>query len=110
MSDTVPSHHPRCPCHGLSIREAYDADLSCCCGAISLAVADLNAEVERLTEALYFYADPDTYFAIAFWFDPPCGDFQDDFSEDHGNSFYNRAMPGKLARAVLRGEKVVSDD
>jgi hypothetical protein len=55
-----------------------------------------------LREALGFYADPDTYFAIAFAFDNPCGDFADDFTEDHGGD-YDRPMPGKRARAALSG-------
>jgi hypothetical protein len=37
------------------------------------------------------------------WFDvdPPGGAFADDFSEDHGDDYYDREMPGKLAREVL---------
>lgn len=64
---------------------------------------DLERQVRELREALTFYADPGTYHAIGFFFDPPCGAFDDDFSEDHGDSFYKRAMPGKRARAALDG-------
>jgi len=63
-------------------------------------VARLRAQIEQLTDALYFYADADTYFAVAFGFDPPCGDFADDFEF---NAEYGREMPGERARAALSG-------
>lgn len=59
------------------------------------------AEIDRLRDALEFYADPETYFAVAFRFDPPTGGFDDDFDEEHGGDF-DRPMPGKLARATLK--------
>ena len=59
-------------------------------------------KIEKLADALWFYADPDTYFAIGFFSDKPCGEFIDDFSDDHGFNQYDRAMPGKLARQVLK--------
>jgi hypothetical protein len=62
-------------------------------------VMALEAEVERLRGVLEFYADPDTYFAFGFWADPPAGAFMDDFDEGHLE--YDRAMPGKRARAAL---------
>lgn len=58
-------------------------------------------KIIKLSEALCFYADPDTYFAIGFLADKPCGEFIDDFSDDHGFNDYDRSMPGKLAREVL---------
>lgn len=64
-------------------------------------VARLLAEVERLRSALAFYADPGNYHGIRFWQDRPAGAFADDFSEDHGDDFYDRPMPGKLARKAL---------
>jgi hypothetical protein len=60
-----------------------------------------RAENQRLREALAFYADPGTYHACAFYFDPPTGGFDEDFDEDHGDEFYDRPMPGKTARAAL---------
>jgi hypothetical protein len=69
------------------------------------AQAALREENERLREALEFYADPETYHAIAFLEERPCGNFMDDFSEDHGHEDYDRAMPGKLARAALAREE-----
>jgi hypothetical protein len=87
-------------------------------GAVARVLSVMNAEADRrvdrmilrnaqqqvrLRKALEFYADPATYHAIAFLPDPPCGDFVGDFSEDHGDSFYPRAMPGMKAREVLRG-------
>lgn len=58
--------------------------------------------IQDLIDALEFYADPASYHAIAFLTDPPCGGFADDFDEDHGDDFYDRPMPGKKAREVLR--------
>jgi hypothetical protein len=62
--------------------------------------AELQRRVYELEDALAFYADPESYFAIAFWFDPPCGGFRDDFS-DVENEFFERPMPGALARETL---------
>ena len=64
-------------------------------------------EVKKLSEALYFYADPDSYFGIAFFPDPPCGSFMDDFSGDHEGDF-DRNMPGDLARKTLKEIRMVS--
>jgi hypothetical protein len=61
----------------------------------------LRSQLSQAQAALEFYADPETYHAIAYAFDRPCGAFTEDFSEDHGNPFYDRAMPGKTARAAL---------
>lgn len=58
-------------------------------------------DIKALILALEFYADPETYHAIGFFPDRPCGDFMEDFSEDHGDDFYDRPMPGKRARDVL---------
>lgn len=58
-------------------------------------------EIARLREALAFYADPDSYFAMVIMADPPCGEFSEDFSEDHSGD-YDRPMPGKRARAALQ--------
>ena len=71
--------------------------------AIDISIARIAA----LEEALEFYADPDTYCAISFWSDPPCGEFMEDFSEDHGYFDYDRPMPGARARAVLMREHKV---
>lgn len=57
-------------------------------------------------EALQFYADPATYFAVGFLADPPAGDFVQDFDEtDLGEK------PGKAARIALTEiEKVLFDE
>lgn len=52
-------------------------------------------------DALNVYADPESYHAVAFAFDRPCGDFADDFSRTK-HPHYNRPMPGKAARAAVR--------
>ena len=54
--------------------------------------------MKRLTETLEFYADPDTYVAIGFFPDSPCGEFADDFSDEFDPGY---AKPGKRARAAL---------
>lgn len=51
---------------------------------------------EELCKALEFYANPETYFAIGFFPDPPYGEFIDDFSET-----YLGWKPGKAARNTL---------
>ena len=57
-------------------------------------------KIKKLQEALLFYADPNSYFAIGFFPDSPCGKFIDDF--DHVSHWeYDRPMPGKLAREIL---------
>ncbi len=61
----------------------------------------LFARALALWDALEFYANPQSYHAMSFIADRPAGEFADDFSEDHGDEFYDRAMPGKRARAVL---------
>jgi len=66
------------------------------------AQAKLEREVRRLREALVMYAKPESYHAIGFLPDRPCGEFIDDFSEDHGDPFYDRPMPGARARAALQ--------
>lgn len=56
-----------------------------------------------LINVLLFYADPETYHGISILGDPPCGEFIDDFSEDHEHPDYPRPMPGATARDILRG-------
>jgi hypothetical protein len=67
------------------------------------AAARVEVERDRLAKALRFYADPETYLAIGFFPDPPCGEFMDDF-DDQGPQFGFK--PGKRARAALAGGKV----
>lgn len=59
------------------------------------------AEISELVDALRFYASAQTYHAVTVLADHPAGDFADDFSQDHGDEYYDRAMPGKLARETL---------
>jgi hypothetical protein len=49
-----------------------------------------------------FYADPETYFAIGFIADPPCGDFADDFGEDYKHEGMQGLRPGRRAREAIR--------
>lgn len=66
---------------------------------------DSDPEAYQLVSDLFctiqFYSDPENYHAIGFFPDPPCGDFIQDFSDDHGHPFYDRPMPGKMARETL---------
>ena len=68
-----------------------------------LALLPPAPAVGEALEALKFYADPDTYFAIAFMGDRPCGEFADDLSEDDWTREcdFDRPMPGKRARKAL---------
>lgn len=59
------------------------------------------AEISELIDALRFYASAETYHAVMIVADHPAGDFADDLSDDHGNQYYDRPMPGKLARETL---------
>jgi hypothetical protein len=73
----------------------------CVCGGSGRAVDAaeyLQRRLLRAEEALDFYADPDTYFACAFLFDPPCGAFHEDFSRVEGDT---TDRPGKRAREAL---------
>ena len=60
-----------------------------------------NKMIVELVEALQFYANPGTYHAVTVLADSPCGDFVNDFSDEHGDDLYERSMPGKLARHAL---------
>lgn len=59
--------------------------------------AKAHATAVDLYETLEFYADPDTYFAVAIISDPPCGELIDDFSETPAFGF----KPGKRARECI---------
>ena len=63
-------------------------------------------EEEKLNKALEvikFYANPENYFAIGFFPDPPCGEFVNDFSEyDYEHPDMDGERPGKRAREFLR--------
>lgn len=67
-----------------------------------MVIEHLCSKIDELTEALEFYADPSTYHACGFMFDPPTGGFDKDFDANHGDNFYDRPMPGKTARGVLK--------
>ena len=59
-------------------------------------VIKLRAENLFLKTTLAFYADPDTYFAIAMIGEHPHGDFLDDMSDVEGT-----LRPGAMARRAL---------
>lgn len=95
--DSKAAHDPKC-------RQRFDPYLpGPCpeCEILATGRADEQEKIAVLREALEFYADPGTYHALMIWADPPCGEFIEDYSEDHGDPFYERAMPGKTARAAL---------
>lgn len=55
-------------------------------------------EVEvALIEALLFYADPGTWFAVSLWTDQPCGAISEDYGEIEGLG----QKPGQCAREAL---------
>ena len=51
--------------------------------------------VRDLIRTLVFYGNPTTYHACAFFFDPPTGGFDTDFSK---TDLYLDERPGKMAR------------
>jgi len=55
----------------------------------------IDPDVQAVIDALTFYANPDTYFGVGFFPDPPCGDFVNDFDE-------TCRKPGKQARKALK--------
>jgi hypothetical protein len=61
-----------------------------------------DEQIEILTKALLFYANPETYFALAVLADPPCGDFARDYSDDHGHPELDGDRYGKCAREALK--------
>lgn len=73
------------------------------CAVAGDRITELCAENERLMEALSFYANVGIYHGCSFMFDRPTGGYDEDFDDDHGDPFYDRPMPGKLARQALGG-------
>lgn len=69
--------------------------------ARAILTAVLPLVVGPVADTLDFYADPEVYHGVAFLFDRPGGGFEEDFDEDHGHEFYDRPMPGKMARNTL---------
>mgnify|MGYP001614273002 CR=1 FL=1 len=71
----------------------------------------LKTLVAELAGALRFYAAPETYFAVAFFADPPCGDFMNDFEELSGDLGHPDGTawvkPGKRARTALNRAKEI---
>ena len=63
--------------------------------------AKLHDILCRVVKVLSFYADPETYFAIGFFPDPPCGEFVDDFDEDYKHDDMSGPRPGKRAREMM---------
>jgi len=62
---------------------------------VKLDKGTILKHLNALVEVVAFYADPETYDAIAIVVDRPCGEFGDDFSD---NNDYDYPKPGKLAR------------
>jgi hypothetical protein len=70
----------------------------------------LAAEVAALREALEFYEDPETYIAIGFFPDRPCGAFMDDFEAVEDDPVRPGAIrPGKRARAALASPSLLAE-
>src|SRR3972149_4674878 len=68
-------------------------------------LAAREAVISDLAEVICFYANPETYFAIGFFPDPPNGKFMDDFDETELGP-----KPGKRARAIFEKHGDVSFD
>lgn len=63
-------------------------------------ISDLTRELEEARDVIEFYANPETYFAVSFIGDPPCGEFVEDISETHLGW-----KPGRRARAFLERDE-----
>lgn len=65
-------------------------------------LADVPPITQEVIDALAFYGDPDTWFAVAVFGDRPCGEITEDWSE-HGDINYPEGdqRPGKRAREAL---------
>ena len=82
--------------------------LECCEKELAQAKEQLaarEAAIFDLAEVVGFYANPETYFAIGFFPDPPNGKFMNDFYETELGQ-----KPGKRARAILDKHGDVSFD
>lgn len=84
----------------LALRRAKEATETKEAGTLAAALG--------LIEALEFYADPETYFAISAVGDPPCGDFLRDVAElsEEDQEWWDDYRPGggyygKKAREAL---------
>lgn len=79
----------------------------------AIMYAEATPREKLLAEALAFYADPETYFAISMLPDRPCGEFVDDFETLEGALGHpdggKWVKPGKRAREALRACFVPSD-
>ena len=60
---------------------------------------EMRADIDRLMGAVDFYSQPETYSAVSFISDPPCGAFMTDFSETSLGM-----KPGKKARQAMGDE------
>jgi hypothetical protein len=61
-------------------------------------IAELEAALDAVVEALQVYADPTFYHACSFMFERPTGGFDEDFGP---NEDYDYDKPGKHARETL---------
>lgn len=102
----------------LAIVRSQQSEIDALTDDISRALETIAAENEArvaaekreaaLREALSFYADPESYFAIALWTDPPCGEFADDLDESYKDmpefeTNMEGERPGARARKALAG-------
>ena len=60
-----------------------------------------DEQVKKCFSTVVDYANPEFYHAIMIVGDSPCGGFASDFDDKHANDFYDREMPGKIAREAL---------
>jgi hypothetical protein len=66
-----------------------------------LALRHARDTIREMEAVLEFYADVETYVAIGFFPDSPCGEFMDDFDENYDHEYYEGPRPGAKARAIL---------
>jgi hypothetical protein len=61
----------------------------------------LEAKLAEAIKLIKFYGCPDTYHAIGFYPDEPCGAFMTDFGTNYDSEHYDRPMAGRRARRFL---------
>ena len=92
----IPSGNGVCE-HGRQCGKCEPCDCDALEAAAQRVIKRLLKERDEALAVLGFYADPNTYYAVTFFVDPPYGELADDIS-DCGLA---GRKPGKRARIAL---------
>jgi hypothetical protein len=64
---------------------------------------EANRRSKELLSVLAFYANPETYYAIGFIPDRPCGEFETDFDSEYEHEDMQGPRPGARGRKAIKG-------